>query len=80
MSWNIKKTSIFLFFFFATTVLAGRFSDFSHAKGFNPNLKERTEQNKERNFPWHGHGKGNGTEGFRFLSERTKGKFLDGSS
>lgn len=67
-----------ILFVFATTILAGRFSDFSHAKGYHPDLKERVEGNRKRNHPGygHGHGYGNGTEGFRFLNKRTKGEFL----
>lgn len=75
MSRNIKQGFVFLFFF-ATTILAGRFSDFSHAKGYNPNVKERATQNAKRNHPGYGSGNGTGTEGFRFLNERTESKFF----
>ncbi|TGO60998.1 hypothetical protein BOTNAR_0136g00010 [Botryotinia narcissicola] len=71
MSLNIRQTVVFLLFF-ATTILAGRFSDFSHAKGYHPDLKDRVEGNRKRNHPGNGHGYGNGTEEFRFLNKHTE--------
>ncbi|QSZ32269.1 hypothetical protein DSL72_001843 [Monilinia vaccinii-corymbosi] len=71
MSWYIKQAFFFLFVF-ATTVLAGRFSDFSHAQGYHPKLKETAARHAKRNLPGYGPVNGTGTEGFRFLNRRTQ--------